>query len=246
MDSIIDFIFNHREAAPLLVFLLTAVIIAISFFIAIRKNKKRILALKNYAESMGRSLEIESPLPSVDKERWPGFFAEGHSRRVRNKISNLKAGRFSFDMFDYEYVIGYGKNRSVRRYECALSKMPRETGSYFPAFSLVPENLFLRIVDKFTNEDIDFEDYPHFSKLYHLKGMNTDDVRKLFNTSVLSCMESHPGLEIYCDGQTITICRHGYLDCEQRASFEYEASEIIQIIGMGWHYTDASSDIYGF
>ena len=239
MPSMDDLILN----LPFIIFLLTVVGMVVSIFTARRKSKKRVLALKNYAESMGRTFETESPLPSINKENWPGFFSEGHSRHVSNKISNLRAGRFSFDVFDYEYVVGSGKNRSVHRYACAFSKMPRETGAYFPAFSLIPENLFLRIVDKFTNEDIDFEDYPHFSKIYHLKGLNPEDVRKLFNSTVLSCMESHPGLEVHCDGQTIVICRRGYLECEQRASFEYEASEIIQMIGMSWHVSDID---YGF
>ena len=39
-------------------------------------------------------------------------------------------------------------------------------------------------------DDIDFEQYPEFSKAYRLKGENEDSVRKIFNETVIRQLEA--------------------------------------------------------
>lgn len=48
-----------------------------------------------------------------------------------------------------------------------------------------PEGLIHRIGDWFGFKDIDFEDFPQFSKQYYLKGKDEERVRNEMNESVL-------------------------------------------------------------
>lgn len=211
---------------------ITALLFIIFAIVAAKREKKRVEQLRLHAEERGLAFEHDAEIPS--KARRSDFFMNGraYSKKASNLTSSVKAGHHVFDIFDYQYVTGSGKSRTLHQYACAFSSLRSSAGRFFPIFSLVPENIFYRIADKFTHSDIDFEYYPHFSSLYHLTGPSREQITVFFKPAILSCLESHPGLEIYCDGENITICKRGHLKAEQMAAFEDEAVEILQMMAM--------------
>lgn len=226
---------NPELAAKYAVFAVVGIVFvlfAVCLYIANKKEKERIFALRQRAEERGLMFEEKTEIPA--KAGDGVFFTKGHSytRKAANKTVSVKAGHHSFDVFDYCYVTGSGKSRQVHQYACAFSELRKSSGKFYPIFCLEPENLFHKIADKFTHSDVDFEYYPHFSKIYYLTGPSKERIESFFKPAMLSCLESHPGLEIYSDGENMTICRKGHLNPEEMANFEAEAEEIIQLFAM--------------
>jgi len=224
---------NPDLAAIYAVFIMiaaSAVLFVIYYAICAKKEKQRTMGLRRRAEERGLMFEEKSEIPAgaVYNE----FFRKGHSRNVSNLVRSVKAGKHSFSVFDYSYVTGSGRSRQVHLYACAFSKLSRSSGKFFPVFSMIPENFFHKVADKITHSDVDFEFYPHFSDKYHLTGPSKEKIEIFFKPALLSCLESHLGLEIYSDGENIAICRSGHLKLEEISAFEDECSEIIQILSM--------------
>lgn len=197
-----------------------------------KKERKRIEALRRHAEERGLMFDEKTEIPEEPAKGV--FFIQGHSysRKASNITHSVKAGRHIFDVFDYEYVTGAGKSAQLHRYACALCGLRKTTGRFYPVFCMEPENFLHRAEDVFTHADIDFREYPCFSKLYHLTGPSRERIEAFFTPAIISCLEAHPGLEIYSDGFYITICRKGHLKPEEMEKLEAEASEIIQIMAM--------------
>lgn len=197
-----------------------------------KKEKKRIEALRSHAEERGLMFDEKTEIPEEPAKGV--FFIQGHSysRKASNITHSVKAGRHTFNVFDYEYVTGAGKSAQLHQYACALCGLHGTTGRFYPVFCMEPENFMHKAEDVFTHADIDFDLYPRFSKQYHLTGPSREKIEAFFTPGILSCLESHPGLEIYSDGFYITICRKGHLSPKEIADFETEAGEIIQALAI--------------
>jgi len=215
--------------AGLIVFAVFAAVFLI-IYVGRKKERKRTLDLRRHAEERGLFFEEKMDIPGSFENI--AFFLRGHGIEASNHTASIRAGNHRFDVFDYEYVTGSGKSRTLHRYACAYSHLKQTYNRDIPVFELVPENIFHRIADKFTHSDIDFEFYPHFSKLYRLTGISEENVRAFFKPAALSCLEYHPNLEIYSNGEDIVICRKGHLKSEEMFDFEDEVSEIIQVFAM--------------
>ena len=91
--------------------------------------------------------------------------------------------RLDTRIFDYHYVIGGGNS----------TKFVKQTIFYLhseelnlPKFFMKPEHFFHKIGDFLgTHKDIDFVEYPEFSKQYYLKGERENEVRSAFNDDIL-------------------------------------------------------------
>jgi hypothetical protein len=66
-----------------------------------------------------------------------------------------------------------------------------------PAFTLQPEGRMLAIFSSLVGDtDIDFDAYPEFSRQYHLSGVNSEAVRRLFTDALLANFSGDPGWQI--------------------------------------------------
>ena len=81
---------------------------------------------------------------------------------------------------------GSGKNSSIHRYTVALISHPDLN---LPKFFMEPENVFHKIGNVFGYHDIDFDDYPEFSKRYLLRGSDEDSIRAIFNYETIPFYE---------------------------------------------------------
>jgi len=129
----------------------------------------------------------------------------GSSRTVYN-IFDGASEHFNMKMFDYQYNVGGGKSSSTYNQTVMLIEFNQLE---LPTFKMKPENFFHRVSNAFGMQDIDFEDYPEFSKQYLLQGQNEAAIRQVFNAELLLFFTVHKGLCLETDNNKLLIYRHG-------------------------------------
>ena len=171
-------------------------------------QKRRAKAYQAFADSAGYVYVMRRPGEEVRYAQMLPMFAQGHSRAWQHEIS----GRFNglgFVAFEYVYIVGYGRNRTVHRQ--AMLKW-ESAGARLPQFTLGPENFFTRIGQAALGwPDIDFADDEPFSRAYVLKGADETAVRALFTPQLRSELAGEKGQHVAGDGPTLFWWRYGGL-----------------------------------
>lgn len=147
-------------------------------------NNQRAEAMKNVA--------FDLSLDYIDKDTklllplLKGFrlFRYGRRKSIRNILYHQDPMlEFKLYIFDYRYVVGSGNNRRVFN-QTVFFIQSKKLG--LPEFWMKPENFFHKIGEFLKlSQDIDFVDYPQFSKQYRLKGEDEDYIRASMNDQVL-------------------------------------------------------------
>ena len=171
------------------VLVVPACLIGFVFYIAHLRVKKRTEAMCAVAESLEMKFEAKKCDPSTLGLDGIDLFEQGRSRKVLNLIKGTFEDTNAF-IFDYHYVTGGGKNSSHHSQTVIAYEICSKDGFQLPQFTCKPERFFHKFADMFGFEDIDFEQYPEFSKAYRLKGENEDSVRKIFNETVIRQLEA--------------------------------------------------------
>lgn len=198
------------------------IVLAIIYF-SWRYEKKRTEQIRLFAEQIGipffpktDSAEV-SQLPNLE------LFTQGRSRQVLNLLRG-ETRSVQLSLFDYQYVTGSGKNATTHKTTALLIRSP---SLMLPRFTLKPENFFHRIGTFFGLKDINFEEYPEFSRKYLLKGKNEEAVRALFVPSRLEFFEGTNGTYVEGDGDQLVFCRPGErVDPDKLRSFLEEGFAI--------------------
>lgn len=110
--------------------------------------------------------------------------SSGRRKEIKNIMVKFDP-ELGFDMriFDYRYVVGGGNStRSVKQTVFYLYS----ENLNLPGFLMKPETFFQQIGNFLgLSKDINFEEYPEFSKQYFLKGDAEDSIRSKFNDDLL-------------------------------------------------------------
>jgi hypothetical protein len=85
-------------------------------------------------------------------------------------------------IFDYRFVISTGKSSKAYN-QTVFFVHSKKLG--LPFFRMRPENFFHKIGSWLGIDDIDFEEYPEFSKQYYLKSDDEDYIRYMMNDEIL-------------------------------------------------------------
>lgn len=144
---------------PVLIVSAIALVFAIFAFLAAAKRRKELL---EFAQRIGFDF---SPMPGDVHDDYSLFdpFDRGHSRRSRNLLSGRR-GRCNWQLFDYRYTTGSGKNKQTHHYGIAVARVSLA----FPVMRMRPEGLFDKLASVVGFDDIDFES-DAFSRRYHVK-----------------------------------------------------------------------------
>lgn len=67
---------------------------------------------------------------------------------------------------------------------------------FVPDFALEPEQLWTRLSELSFGHDIDFENYPEFSRKFYLRGNDEESIRKFFVDDLVHFLETHKGLHV--------------------------------------------------
>ena len=159
------------------------------FYMGRLRAKKRTKAMRAIAESLEMEFVAEKCDPNTLGLDGIDLFEKGRSRQVLNLIKGTFEDTNAF-IFDYHYVTGGGKNSAHHSQTVIAYEICSKDGFQLPQFTCKPERFYHRFAAMFGFEDIDFEQYPEFSKAYRLKGENEDSVRKIFNETVIRQLEA--------------------------------------------------------
>src|SRR6266481_5371768 len=125
---------------PLLPFLFVVLILGLVIFLTVyarRKEKERTQQLQLTASQLGWSFAASAPLNMIAGLERFALFEQGHGKEIKNFMYGAASGTKAA-VFDYIYVIGYGKNRQTHR-QSVVYLEPQNFS--VPYFSLRPENL---------------------------------------------------------------------------------------------------------
>lgn len=172
------------------VIVIVLVIVVVSALVGTYLNQQRTKAIIAIADQLGFRFigNDDGHIPAL---AWHlDLCSKGRSRRVQNLIQRQQRG-VEIWMFDYTYRVGSGKRSRTHTQTVVLLNDPEIV---LPRFVLMPETLFHRLGGLFGYADIDFDDYPDFSKRYLLRGEAETDIRRLFNDRVIPFYQNHPGV----------------------------------------------------
>jgi MFS superfamily sulfate permease-like transporter len=101
-----------------------------------------------------------------------------------------------------------------------------------PDFALEPEGLLSRFSELTEGKDIDFGEYPVFSKKYYLRGTNEAAVREFFSASIVRFLENREEMHIECHKNKLLIYKKRGLmtapEIEYAVKFADDFTELIQ------------------
>lgn len=101
-----------------------------------------------------------------------------------------------------------------------------------PDFALEPEGLFSKFSELTVGKDIDFSEYPAFSKKYYLRSTDEATVREFFSSSIVRFLENREEMHIECHKNKLLIYKKRSLmtapEIEYAVKFTEDFTELIQ------------------
>ncbi len=191
---------------PIVIFFIFLFLVLMGGIIAvgIMTERKRKASYAAFAAGRGFEYLPEATSGPVMKVLESELAAGGRHHSLKNVI----LGHYSdiyLALFDLSFITGSGKNS--QRHVHTVLMMP--TAGAVPDFRLKPEGLFERIGDRFNPQDIDFVNYPEFSRMFVLKGDNEEQVRAFFNDARIRFLESWPGISIEAMSNNLLYYHYG-------------------------------------
>jgi hypothetical protein len=191
-------------------------------------EKKRNAAMQIVAQTMGFSYEeacdgdslalLGGDLP---------VFQRGHSKKAKRVMRGKLADR-DVTLCDYTYTTGGGKSSHTHRQTLLLFT---DGARGMPDFALSPENVFHRLAEIFGYQDIDFDQYPEFSKRYLLRGEDEAGIRRVFTSEALAFLGGTTGWCVQTRGGRLAIFREGkYIEPGEVPSHAAEALRIAGVL----------------
>jgi len=204
------------------------ILISVSIFLYQRKKaKERMQAMQMVAGQLGWAFAPKAPLNMISGLDRFALFNQGHGKQIINFMYG-QAGGIKAAVFDYIYVIGYGRNRQVHRQSVVYLEPPNLA---LPYFSLRPENFFLKIATAFGYQDIDFGQRPEFSRRYILRGQDETSIRRTFNDALLAFYETYTGTCTDAGGNQLFVFRGNHrFQPNETQSFVTEALNILNLV----------------
>lgn len=138
--------------------------------------------LERIADQLGMTFREEDRWGLHSLLRDFHLFRQGRWRQITNMLYRSDPMlQTEFYLFDYKFRRGKGRAGDHRQTVFfAHSRLLA-----LPVFSMRPEGLFEKIGQLIGIEDIDFEEFPEFSRQYYLRGDDPDYIRASMNDRVL-------------------------------------------------------------
>ena len=123
------------------------------------------------------------------------------TKTINYRINHLQNTKGAFSMFDLSFSEGAFITKEDLKATFLLFNAPTK----LPVFVLDKEDFKTTLYQWAGFDDINFKEYPDFSKRFHLSGNDSKAIRKLFTPDLLYFFESHPVFHIESNGKEILI-----------------------------------------
>jgi hypothetical protein len=166
--------------------------------------KKRREELFKLATRLGLQFDPDSYDVHDD---FDGFspFGVGSSRRSSNLLHG-RLGEIEWEIFDYKYTTGSGKNKSTHHVSIVAAAVP----IMLPRMTIRPEGLFDKIVSIAGFDDINFES-EEFSRRFHVKCADRKLCYDLIHPQMIEFLLSSGPAHWQFAGTNILITASGHL-----------------------------------
>lgn len=198
------------------VFIFIALIVVVGFVIAHLAAEKRRKDLAELAERAG--LFFSAYTDDVHSIYY-GFtpFGSGSGRRSTNLLHGQR-GEVRWQIFDYRYTTGSGKNRKTHHYGIAAAHVPLR----LKRLAIRPEGWFDKIASMVGFDDINFES-EEFSRQYHVscsvRKFAYDLIHPQMIEFLLTCQRRHWQME----GDVVLLHKSGRFSA-------YELEEVLTMV----------------
>ena len=167
---------------------------------SILSSVKRQKELSAFAMENGLSF---SPHAGDHHEQFESFdpFDRGHSRRTHNLIHGRR-GRIDWEMFDYKFTTGSGKNRHTHHYGIIVAKIDL----VLSRMRIRPEGFFDRLAGLVGFDDIDFES-EEFSRRFHISSDDRKFAYDLIHPKMMEYLLAAPAANWQLGSRIVMITR---------------------------------------
>ncbi|MGH9932076.1 MAG: hypothetical protein ACREA9_22980 [Pyrinomonadaceae bacterium] len=206
-------------------------VLIVAVIVGRKRERERTQELVKVASLLGWQFSEAADMNWIPNLEKFALFSQGHGKSITNamygELDGVKAA-----VFDYQYVVGSGKNRSTYNQSVAYFE-PRSLN--LPFFSLRPEGIFHKLISALGYQDIDFGNRPDFSSKYLLRGSDEQGVRNLFSDALLGFYEMNPGASTDGGGNQLFIFRQNQRAApHETQAFVNRALQLQRLYGNRW------------
>jgi hypothetical protein len=176
---------------------------AFVFALARDVERRRVTGYQAYCAARGYTYLHVQPRGEAEYLGVVEMFRHGASHIWRHEITGP-----DFVAFEYLYTAGFDDRSGLHR-EAMIKWEDGDT--HRPRFAAGPKALLDRGAPLAHAPTIDFPEDPDFSKLYVVRGVDRDPVRRLFRPAVRVQLVANPGQQLAGDGPILFWWRFGGL-----------------------------------
>ena len=182
-----------------------------------QKLDKRQLSLRSFAAVNSLHFELK-PAFSLIRMHYLPFALPRKAQYAENVIIGSKD---TYQFFFSDIFVQESNFITKPQFKMTML-MVHDYMDALPDFSLEKEGLFYSLRGLAGSKDINFVDYPIFSKQYFLTGIDEEAIRNAFNPQVLTLLEEHTEYIIECHNHRLLI----YKDTELLSIPEMEQAMV--------------------
>ena len=176
----------------IMVIALIVVFVVVAILISRVQGKKRTEAVRQLALEMGLGFSAVDQLGLRTHLSHFNLFKLGGSPKIVN-VMEAETEDVRVLLFDYGYTINSGQTpQTVDQSVISVESRQLETTPY----SMRPGKLVDILAGIMGKKRISFDNHPEFSKLYHLKSNQEEQVRQMFDIELLDFFTRHKGVSV--------------------------------------------------
>jgi hypothetical protein len=175
--------------------------IIVAYYAAERRRKE----LADLAQRIGFDFDPNSDEAEGAYASYGGFapFGRGGSRKSYNLLRGTR-GQIAFELFDYRFTTGSGKNKQTHRYGIVAARAPM----HFHELQIRPEGFFDKLASFAGFDDINFESN-EFSARYHVSCADRQFAYAIIHPQMIEFLLACPPHHWQLNGGVILIHRRG-------------------------------------
>jgi len=124
------------------------------------------------------------------------------SHVLNYQYNTLSSPTQNMHLFD----LSYSEGAFITKEDIKATFLYIKTTRALPSFILDREDFYANLYAWLGDEkDIDFEEFPDFSRHFHLSGKNRSEIQRLFTKEMIFFFESHNSYHLECNGSALLI-----------------------------------------
>ena len=177
------------------------ILIICSIFYSSHLQKKRYEALKSFFSRLGYQFDQTSNGLITSQIAHLNLLQRGRRQNLSN-VARITIGKNELIYCDFKYTTGHGKRAKTQRLSllCIVGQFD------LPEFTLEPEGLFSKIAQSVGYHDIDLELDPDFSKMFVLRGVDTQRIKSLFSHDLTHSLKRQPKAKVEGSKGALVYC----------------------------------------